>query len=249
MRAGGVGRCTGYVIAFEEVTKRYGSTVAVDRLTFTAPAGRITGFLGPNGAGKSTALKILMGLTRPSSGRCLIAGRPADAWPNPGRVVGAFLDADAFHPGRTGRESLRLACRILGLPGRRADEVLDEVGLTAREARRRVRGYSLGMRQRLGLAQALLGDPSVLVCDEPANGLDPQGQRWLADLLAARARRGCTVLLSSHQLAEIERLADRVVVLAAGRLVVSDSIAALRDAHGDLSDYYFAATGHADRAA
>ena len=249
MRAGGLGMCTGYVIVFEEVTKRYGATVALDRLGFTAPAGRITGFLGPNGAGKTTALGILTGLIRPTSGRCLIGGRPYAAWPNPGRLVGALLDADAFHPGRTGRESLRLACRILGLPARRADEVLDEVGLTTREAGRRVRGYSLGMKQRLGLAQALLGDPSVLVCDEPTNGLDPQGQRWLADLLAERARRGCAVLLSSHQLDEVERLADRVVIVAAGRLVVEDSVAALRDAHDDLAEYYFAATSHADRAA
>lgn len=237
------------MIVFDEVTKSYGTTTAVDRLSFTAPAGRITGFLGPNGAGKSTALKVLMGLSPATSGTALVAGRPCRDWPNPGRVVGALLDADSFHPGRSGRESLRLSCQVLGLPHSRADEVLEEVGLTTREARQRVRGHSLGMRQRLGLAQALLADPSVLVCDEPANGLDPQGQRWLAELLTDRARRGCTVLLSSHQLDEIERIADRVVILAGGRLVVEDTVAALQEAHADLSDYYFTVTSHADRAA
>ncbi|HIT76714.1 MAG TPA: ATP-binding cassette domain-containing protein [Candidatus Avipropionibacterium avicola] len=237
------------MIVFEDVTKTYGSTTAVDHLSFTAPAGRITGFLGPNGAGKSTALKVLMGLTRPTGGRAMIAGRSCRAWSNPGHLVGALLDADAFHPGRSGRESLALSCQVLGLARTRVDEVLEEVGLTPQESRRRVRAYSLGMRQRLGLAQALLTDPPVLVCDEPANGLDPQGQRWLAELLADRARRGCTVLLSSHRLAEIERIADRVVILANGRLVVEDTVAGLREAHADLSEYYFTATSHADRAA
>ncbi len=235
------------MIEFKEVTKRYGDVVAVDRVSFIAPPGHITGFLGPNGAGKTTTLKVLLGLAAASSGEALIDGTPYRDWESPARTIGGMLTADAFHPGRSGRESLILACQLLRLPRSRADEVIDEVGLSRREGRSRVGTYSLGMRQRLALGQALLGDPSVLVCDEPTNGLDPQGQRWLADLLTARAAQGCTVLLSSHQLTDVERIADRVVILAGGRLVVADTVAALREAHGDLADYYFHCTVGADR--
>ncbi|MFW6598037.1 ABC transporter ATP-binding protein [Propionibacteriaceae bacterium Y2011] len=237
------------MITFDALTKQYGEQLALDHVSFTVPAGTVTGFLGPNGAGKSTAMRILLGLATATSGAATIAGRRYVQWPSPARVAGSMLDADAFHPGRTGRESLTLACLTLGLPSSRVDEVLELVGLTTREGRRRVRTYSLGMRQRLGIAQALLTDPSVLVLDEPANGLDPQGQRWLGDLLRDRAERGCAVLLSSHQLSEVERLADRLVVIAAGRIVADDTLARLQAAHGDITDFYFEVTSAHDRAA
>lgn len=237
------------MITFDHLTKRYGDELALDDATFTVGAGTIVGFLGPNGAGKSTALRILLGMAPATSGRATVGGRRYPDWPSPARVVGSLLEADAFHGGRSGRESLRLACQVLGLPTHRVDAVLEEVGLGRRESRRRVRTYSLGMRQRLGIAQALLADPPVLVLDEPANGLDPQGQRWLADLLRSRARRGCAVLLSSHQLAEVERVADRLVVIAEGRIVADDTPGHLRAEHGDITDFYFTATAGHDRAA
>lgn len=237
------------MITYDQLTKRYGEELALDGVSFTVDAGAITGFLGPNGAGKSTALRILLAMTHATSGTVTVAGRRYRDWPSPAHVVGSLLDADAFHPGRSGRESLRLACQTLGLPRARADEVLDQVGLSRRESRRRVRTYSLGMRQRLGIAQSLLTDPPVLVLDEPANGLDPQGQRWLAELLRARAERGCAVLLSSHQLSEVERLADQLVVIADGRIVADGSPSRLREDHGDITDFYFTATAGHDRAA
>lgn len=237
------------MITFDELSKSYGGRPVLDRVSFAVEPGTITGFLGPNGAGKSTAMRVLLGLSRPTSGTALIAGRRAVDLPNPAAVVGSLLDADAFHPGRTGRESLRLSCLTLGLPARRADEALELVGLDRREGRRRVGGYSLGMRQRLGLAQALLAEPAALVLDEPTNGLDPQGQRWLAGVLRAQAERGAAVLLSSHQLAEVERVADRIVMIGGGRIVADDRVAALRAAHGDLTDFYFEATAAHDRAA
>ena len=237
------------MIAFTHLTKSYGGNTVLDDVTFRVPAGQVTGFLGPNGAGKSTAMRILLGLADADSGTATIDDRPYRQWPNPAALVGSLLDADAFHPGRSGRESLLLSCLTLGLPARRADEVLELVGLTAAEGRRRVRGYSLGMRQRLGIAQALLTDPSVLVRDEPANGLDPQGQRWLGDLLRSRAERGGAILLSSHQLTEVERLADRLVVIAGGRIVADDTLTSLRVEHGDITEFYFSATAPHDRAA
>ncbi len=226
------------MIEFSHLTVTYPGVTALADVSFGVAQGTVTGFLGPNGAGKSTAMRVLLGMAQADAGTALIAGRPYAALPHPGRVVGGLLDADAFHPGRTGRESLRLACWTMGLPATRADEALDEVGL-AGAARRRVGAYSLGMRQRLGLAQALLGDPVALVLDEPANGLDPQGQRWLGDLLRARAARGCAVLLSSHALAEVERLADHVVVIASGRVRADASLEALRARHDRLEDVYF----------
>lgn len=237
------------MITFDQLTKRYGDELALDHASFTVDGGTIVGFLGPNGAGKSTALRILLGMAPATSGQVSVAGREYRDWPSPARVVGSLLDADAFHPGRSGRESLRLACQTLGLPRTRADEVLEHVGLSQREARRRVRTYSLGMRQRLGIAQALLADPPVLVLDEPANGLDPQGQRWLSELLRGRAERGAAVLLSSHQLSEVERIADRLVVIADGRVVADDTPNQLRQEHGDITDFYFTATANHDRAA
>jgi ABC-2 type transport system ATP-binding protein len=209
------------VITVENVTKRYGAFTAVENVTFSAEPGRVTGFLGPNGAGKSTTMRVLVGLTPPTTGAARVLGRRFAELPNPGLEVGVLLDASAQHAGRTGREVLALAARTMGLPRGRVDEMVDLVGLTADEASRRVRDYSLGMRQRLGIAHALLGDPEVLVLDEPANGLDPAGIRWMRDLLRGFADRGATVLLSSHLLHEIEVVADDLVVIGHGRIVAA----------------------------
>jgi ABC-2 type transport system ATP-binding protein len=207
------------MITVDRLTKTYGPTVAVDDVTFTAAPGRVTGFLGPNGAGKSTTMRIMVGLTRPTSGTATVFGRRFAELPNPGLEVGVLLDASAQHAGRTGREILTLSQQIMGLPSHRVDEMLDAVSLTPTEAGRRVRDYSLGMRQRLGIATALIGDPEVLILDEPANGLDPAGIRWMRDLLRGYADRGGTVLLSSHLLHEIEVIADDIVVIGHGKIV------------------------------
>jgi ABC-2 type transport system ATP-binding protein len=207
------------MITVERLTKRYGPTVAVDDVTFTAAPGRVTGFLGPNGAGKSTTMRIMTGLTRATSGTATVAGRRFADLPNPGLEVGVLLDASAQHAGRTGREILTLTQRMMGLPARRVEEMLDLVSLTPTEAGRRVGDYSLGMRQRLGIANALIGDPDVLILDEPANGLDPAGIRWMRDLLRNHADRGGTVLLSSHLLHEIEVIADDIIVIGHGHVV------------------------------
>jgi ABC-2 type transport system ATP-binding protein len=207
------------MITVHSLTKTYAGVTAVDDVSFTARPGRVTGFLGPNGAGKSTTLRVVVGLTPPTSGTATVTGRRFADLPNPGRDVGVLLDASAQHAGRTGRETLRLAQRTMGLPAGRVEEMLDRVGLTPGESGRRLRDYSLGMRQRLGIAAALLGDPQVLVLDEPANGLDPGGIRWMRDLLRGFADRGGTVLLSSHLLHEIEVVADDLVVIGGGRIV------------------------------
>ncbi|MFI2104242.1 ABC transporter ATP-binding protein [Isoptericola sp. NPDC019693] len=207
------------MITVEHLTKRYGPAVAVDDVSFTVEPGHVTGFLGPNGAGKSTTMRMICGLTPATSGSARVLGLPFTALANPGRRVGVLLDAAAQHSGRTGREVLTLAALMTGVDRRRIDTTLDLVGLTEREAARRVGQYSLGMRQRLGLASALLGDPEVLILDEPANGLDPAGIRWMRDLLDGFARRGGTVLLSSHLLREMEAVADRIVVIGRGRVV------------------------------
>jgi ABC-2 type transport system ATP-binding protein len=214
-------------IVVDDLTKVFrGAVRAVDRLSFTVEPGSITGFLGPNGAGKTTTLRMVLGLVRPTAGRATIGGLPYKQLANPTRTVGAALESSSFHPARTARNHLRILCTVGELPLRRADEVLDLVGLHD-AARRKVRGYSLGMRQRLGLAAALLGDPRVLVLDEPANGLDPDGIRWLRGLLRHLAGQGRTVLVSSHQLNEVQEVADRVVILNRGRLVRAGSIAEL----------------------
>jgi ABC-2 type transport system ATP-binding protein len=207
------------MITLDSVTRKYGDFTAVDNVSFTAQPGRVTGFLGPNGAGKSTSMRIVVGLTHPSSGSATVAGRRYVDLPNPGLEVGVLLDASAQHAGRTGREILTIAQRFMGLPKARVDEMLDLVGLTSDESSRRVRDYSLGMRQRLGLATALIGDPATLILDEPANGLDPAGIRWMRGLLRDFADRGGTVLLSSHLLHEIEVIADDLVVIGNGRIV------------------------------
>ena len=206
------------MIEVERLTKRFGSTLAVDNLSFSVAPGTITGFLGPNGAGKSTTLRSILGLVHPNAGTTAVLGKPYRELERPLERVGAVLETFDAHPGRSGRNHLRVLAAAAGLPRSRVDEVLALVELTG-AARRRVKGYSLGMRQRLGLAAALLGDPEVLVLDEPANGLDPQGIRWLRDLLRSFARDGRTVLVSSHVLAEVAQTVDEVVIIHRGRLV------------------------------
>jgi ABC-2 type transport system ATP-binding protein len=206
-----------------ELTKRYSDTVAVDGLSFKANPGRILGFLGPNGAGKTTTLPILLRLTLPTSGRATVDGRSYRELREPVGVVGAVLEGPQFHPGRTGRNHLRVLATAAGIPASRVDEMLRLVDLDGAGGKR-VKGYSLGMRQRLSLAGALLGDPRALVLDEPANGLDPQGIRWLRDFLRGQAAEGRTVLISSHVLAEVAQTVDEVVVISRGRLVAQGSL-------------------------
>ncbi|MCW2739155.1 ATP-binding cassette domain-containing protein [Nocardioides sp.] len=222
------------MISVESLTKHYGPFTAVDHVSFTAATGRVTGFLGPNGAGKSTTMRVMVGLTRASTGRVTISGRDYRDLVNPGLEVGVLLDASAQHAGRTGREILTIAQQTMGLPRTRVAETLARVGLTEDEASRRVRDYSLGMRQRLGIATALIGDPQVLILDEPANGLDPAGIRWMRDLLRGFANDGGTVLLSSHLLHEIEVIADDLVVIGQGRIVAQGSKSELLAAAGTL---------------
>ena len=219
----------GYLLEVEHVTKCYGDNTVVDDLTFEVPPGRVTGFLGPNGSGKSTTMKILLDLAAADAGTCRIGGRRYRELDDPARTVGAILESDAFHPGRSGRNHLRILADATGVAHARVDDMLEQVGLTD-AADRRAGAYSLGMRQRLGLAAALLGQPDVLVLDEPGNGLDPQGTRTLRDLLRAHAADGGTVLVSSHLLSEVEHLVDDVIVIDRGRLVAQGSLAGLRQA-------------------
>ncbi len=214
-------------IEIRHVTKRYGPNTVVDDLTFTVEPGRVTGFLGPNGAGKSTLMKVLLDLAAADGGSATFGGTRYRSFPDPARVVGVVLEPTAFHPSRSGRDHLRILACAGGIAPDRVDEMLRLVGL-ADAADRRVGAYSLGMRQRLGIAAALLGDPPVLVLDEPGNGLDPQGIRWLRHLLRLRAANGNTVFVSSHLLGEVEHLADEVVVIDRGRLVVQGAIADLQ---------------------
>ncbi|KXT56167.1 ABC transporter [Gordonia sp. QH-12] len=207
------------MITVEHLTKRYGDYVAVDDVSFACKPGRVTGFLGPNGAGKSTTMRIIAGLTPVTAGSATIAGVEYRDIHNPATQVGVLLDASAQHAGRTGAEILRLSAMTMGLDRSRIDEVLNLVSLTPQEAGRRVRNYSLGMRQRLGIANALLGDPRILILDEPVNGLDPAGIHWMRTLLRNYADRGGTVLLSSHLLHEIEIIADDLIVIGQGRIV------------------------------
>jgi ABC-2 type transport system ATP-binding protein len=206
------------MIEATSLTKRYGDRPAVQDASFTCAPGTVTGFLGPNGAGKSTTLKMLCGLAHPTSGNSTVLGRHYAAIPNPGRHVGVLIDASAAHEGRRGRETLAISGKLLGVPQTRVDEMLELVDLDAAAARKRVAQYSLGMRQRLGIAGALLGDPQVLILDEPANGLDPEGMRWMRGLLRDFASRGGTVLLSSHLLHEVEAIADHFIIIAGGRI-------------------------------
>src|SRR6187551_3013978 len=207
------------MITVEGLTRKYGSFAAVDDVSFVCQPGRVTGFLGPNGAGKTTTMRVMVGLTPATSGRVTIGGHLYKDIPNPGRHVGVLLDASAQHAGRTGREILEIGARTMGLPATRIDEMLALVSLTPQESKRRLRNYSLGMKQRLGIAHALLGDPSVLILDEPANGLDPAGIRWMRGLLKGYAERGGTVLLSSHLLNEVELIADEMILIGRGKIV------------------------------
>lgn len=220
----------GYPITISGLTKTYGPITAIDDLSFTALPGRVTGFLGPNGAGKSTTLRILLGLDFADSGSALIGRRSYRQFADPALVVGAALEADSFHPGRTGRNHLAVYAAAMGVAKSRIGEVLELVGLQD-SADREAGGYSLGMRQRLSLATAMLPDPAVLVLDEPANGLDPEGIRWMRELLRNLAAAGRTVLLSSHLLGEIQLIAHDVVIINKGKLVVAGDLAALEDSH------------------
>ena len=211
-------------IEIHELTKRFGDVTAVDRLSFELPAGSITGFLGPNGAGKTTTLRMLLGLVTPTSGTATIDGRQYVDLDTPARRVGAVLEASSFHPGRRAIDHLGVLASASGLPPRRVVDALEQVGLTA-HARRRVGGFSLGMRQRLGLAAAMLGEPDVLILDEPTNGLDPEGVHWLRSFLRTQSNAGRTVLVSSHLLAEVAQTVDQVVILNRGRLVLSAPLA------------------------
>ncbi len=220
------------MIEVQNLSKSYGDFLAVDDVSFVCQPGRVTGFLGPNGAGKSTAMRMIAGLTLPSGGSATIGGTAYADIPNPGTQVGVLLDASAQHGGRTGREVLAIGAHTMGLPSSRVDEMLALVGLTPKESKRRVRNYSLGMRQRLGIAHALLGDPKVLILDEPANGLDPAGIHWMRQLLREYANRGGTVMLSSHLLHEIQIIADDLIVIGNGRIVSQGTKAELLSGAG-----------------
>jgi ABC-2 type transport system ATP-binding protein len=214
------------VVVAESLTKRFGKITAVEDLSFSLEPGTITGFLGPNGAGKTTTLRMLLGLAAPTSGRAVVFNRPYAQLDGPAHRVGAVLEATDFHPGRSGRNHLLTLSRAAGLPDSRVDEAMRVVELQG-AAKRRVKGYSLGMRQRLGLAAALLGEPELLILDEPANGLDPEGVRWLRDFLRAFADEGRTVFVSSHVLAEVAQTVDQVLIINRGRLVVESPLAEL----------------------
>ncbi|WP_203897255.1 ABC transporter ATP-binding protein [Virgisporangium aliadipatigenens] len=214
------------MIEVHELTKRFGDTTAVDGISFRLDPGSVTGFIGPNGAGKSTTMRMMVGLDRPTSGRCLVDGRRYADLAAPMRSVGTLIDAEAAHKGRSARNHLRVLARTHGIPDRRADEVLETVGLTD-VANKRIGGFSLGMRQRLGLATALLGDPAVLLLDEPANGLDPDGIIWIRTLLRSLAAEGRTVFVSSHLMGELAQTAHRLIVLGRGRVLADDAVDAL----------------------
>jgi ABC-2 type transport system ATP-binding protein len=232
------------VIEIHGLTKRFGSVLAVDEVSFEVQRGAVVGFLGPNGAGKTTTLRMLLGLVAPSEGAATIDGRLYRDLPDPLRKVGAVLEASGCHPGRTARNHLRIQAISSGSAFSRVDEVLDLVSLTD-AADRRVSGYSLGMRQRLGLAAALISDPEILILDEPANGLDPEGVRWLRNLLRSFAEEGRTVLVSSHILAEVAQTVDSVVILDHGRLITQSSLDELTTDAVNLEDVFLALTGTA----
>jgi len=232
----------GPVVRCSSLTKRYGEVVAVDRISFALEPGTVTGFLGPNGAGKTTTLRLLLGLAEPTSGEALVFGRRYRELEQPARHVGAVLESSDYHPSRSGRDHLRTLALAAELPVSRVEEVLELVELR-KAAGRRVRTYSLGMRQRLGVAAALLGDPDLLVLDEPANGLDPAGVRWLRTFLRSLAAAGRTVLVSSHLLSEVAQTVDRVLVIDQGRLLAQGTLAELTSEGQTLEDVYLALTG------
>ncbi len=232
------------MIEVEGLTKHYGATRAVDELSFTVQPGRVTGFVGPNGAGKSTTMRLILGLDRPDAGRALVDGRPYASLEHPLREVGALLDAGDVHPGLRARDHLLWQARSNGLPDARVGEVLSLVGLEG-VVKRRVGGFSLGMHQRLGIAGALLGDPPLLLFDEPVNGLDPEGIRWIRGFLRSLAAEGRTVLVSSHLMSELEDTADHLVVIGRGRLIADASMRALLSGDRRLEDVFLDLTGEA----
>ena len=211
------------MIEAEKLTKRFGGRAVVEDVTFRCEPGTVTGFLGPNGAGKTTTMRMICGFSTPDSGSAGVLGGEYRRLPNPGRRVGVLLDASAQHGGRRGREALAITAQTMGVEEKRVDDLLGLVGLDRSAARKRVRQYSLGMRQRLGIANALIGEPEVLILDEPANGLDPEGMRWMRGLLRDFAERGGTVLLSSHLLHEVDAIADRLVIIGSGKIVAEGS--------------------------
>jgi ABC-2 type transport system ATP-binding protein len=229
------------VVTARSLTKRYGDVVAVDDVSFALEAGTVTGFLGPNGAGKTTTLRLLLGLAEPTAGEALILGRRYRELESPARRVGAVLESNDLHPGRSGRDHLRALALAAEIPGARVEDVLELVQLE-RAAGRRVKTYSLGMRQRLGLAAALLGDPELLILDEPANGLDPAGVRWLRTFLRRFAKQGGTVLVASHVLAEVAQAVDQVVIIDRGRLVAAAALDELTTGARTLEDVYLELT-------
>jgi ABC-2 type transport system ATP-binding protein len=229
------------VVSCRGLTKRYGDVLAVDEITFSLAAGTVTGFLGPNGAGKTTTLRLLLGLAEPSGGEALVFGRRYRELDKPTRRVGAVLESTDYHPSRSGRDHLRMLALAAELPSSRVEEVLELVQLTT-AAGRRVRTYSLGMRQRLGVAAALLGDPELLILDEPANGLDPAGVRWLRTFLQSLAAEGRAVLVSSHLLAEVAQTVDRVVIIDRGRLLAQGPLDELTGNGRTLEDVYLELT-------
>jgi len=231
----------GPVVTVSSLTKRYGDVVAVDGVTFSLDPGTVTGYLGPNGAGKTTTLRMLLGLAEPTSGEAFVFGRPYRELEQPIRRVGAVLESNDFHPARSGRDHLRALALAAGLPLSRVEEVLKLVELSG-AATRRVRTYSLGMRQRLGLAAALLGDPQLLILDEPANGLDPAGVRWLRTFLQTFAAQGRSVLVSSHLLAEVAQTVDQVLIIDHGRLLASGRLDELTSGGQTLEDVYLELT-------
>jgi len=230
------------MLTIDALTKRHGSRTVLSDVTFRALPGRVTGFLGPNGAGKSSTLRILLGLDRPTAGTALIDGRPYRSLRDPLRTVGAMLDGSGAHRSRRARDHLAWVARAGGIPGRRVDDVLEQVGL-ADAGRTRVGRFSLGMGQRLGLAAALLGEPAVLVLDEPVNGLDPEGIRWIRGLLRGHADAGGTVLLSSHLMSEVAEIADDLVVIAGGRVVEAGPLADVTAGYATLEDAFFGLVG------
>jgi ABC-2 type transport system ATP-binding protein len=228
-------------VEIQNLTKIFGRVTAVRGVSFTAPSGKVTGLLGPNGSGKTTTLRVALGLVRPTAGQALIGGVPYSRLDGPRRRVGALLEATGFHPGRRARDHLRVLAAAEGMPDRRVDEVIDQVDLAA-AARRRVREFSLGMRQRLGLAAALLGDPQVLLLDEPANGLDPAGIAWLRGLLRGLANEGRTIVVASHVLSEVTQTADHVVIVSAGRLRFAGPLSEIGDTNNALESAFLRLT-------
>lgn len=235
------------MIEISHLTKNYKSFTAIDDISFSVKKGTITGFVGPNGAGKSTTLRCIVGLTTPTLGTATVFGSKYSKLKNPSRSIGVILDASKLHPGRSGYSTLKIATSINGIPDSRIDQVLEECGLTPLEGKRKIKSYSLGMRQRLCIAQALLANPKILILDEPMNGLDPDGIRWIRSILRKFADNGGTVLLSSHLLSEIQKIADHIVMIYGGKILVDKPLEELIDNGNDLEEVYIEYTEELSR--